>query len=75
MRIVALALTGLMFTGLVVATVYVVAGDLVRDLLDKADPMAAFTDALQEEVDELLARAEWLRDRPDFARWDQEMKS
>lgn len=62
--------------GLVGLTAWVVASDLVLDLLDKADPVAGFAEALQEEVDAALARdAVWARDRVEFAQWDQEFKS
>ncbi len=59
--------------GLAALTVYVVAGDLVRDMLDKADPVAAFADELQADVDAALEVADprW-RDRPDFSRWERE---
>ena len=66
----ALLLLGVVATaGLAVAvTAYVVAGGLVREFLDAADPMAAFTDDLQDEVDAALAG-------PDFARWEREFSS
>lgn len=58
--------------GLTALTAWVVASDLVRDLLDKADPVAGFAEALQEETEAALARAEWASEHPHFARWEQE---
>lgn len=62
--------------GVAAFTAYVVAGDLLRMARGDVDPMAAFTDELQAEVDAALAAADprW-QDRPDFARWEQEFSS